>query len=589
MEENDKFLLNQKRPRKDIFKVSKSSEEDKIIKRQKISETPAETSKTSKTSKTSNKTEDEQYEIFPSIIEEYLTEEQKELYAEFDKFQEELIEEDLSEFIDFSKYKNEDYTELLYNNLKELKNNDDFKECVTNFLTKGKKENFKAKIYYFIDERKKILENSEKNGIKWYKNYIKTRKKNSEINYKDYLNKFNELSEDEKEEIIIIALLINSFEDIEKEDKKFDVSKNKENPENKKNEIKIGLDNFNLKENYIISFISSIKFKFNNKITEIDLTGNDLTPKACFFIGSFFKYNNKNIKLLNLSRCSLDNKCLNMFVIGTMFYNEDKNKEQINLEKLNLRDNENINDENNSDNEYPLSLIVEKFLIKNLELSNINIGNKGLKKLCETFLKLLNNQEKKFNLENLNLYNIGLQNEESLETLGDFVAHENSTLKILILSKNLITCQKTSSPIAPNYFKILMEKIGESKTLEELLLLKCQIGKNDDDVDILCEMIEKNKSLKSLRLFDNLINDEEDFLKILKLFSEYKNGIKNKSMKSLELSKNFCHIRADEAFLNIIDDLNLEYLDMNQNKIDEKEKEIFRKRTNTLEKIKIIY
>ena len=60
-------------------------------------------------------------------------------------------------------------------------------------------------------------------------------------------------------------------------------------------------------------------------------------------------------------------------------------------------------------------------------------------------------------------------------------------------------------------------------------------------------------------------------------------------MKSLELSKNFCHIRADEAFLNIIDDLNLEYLDMNQNKIDEKEKEIFRKRTNTLEKIKIIY
>ena len=57
----------------------------------------------------------------------------------------------------------------------------------------------------------------------------------------------------------------------------------------------------------------------------------------------------------------------------------------------------------------------------------------------------------------------------------------------------------------------------------------------------------------------------------------------------LELSKNHCNLRIDESFLNIIDNLNLEYLDINQNKIDEREKDIFRKRSNAIENIKIIY
>ena len=45
----------------------------------------------------------------------------------------------------------------------------------------------------------------------------------------------------------------------------------------------------------------------------------------------------------------------------------DLNEEKIFLEKLILKDNENIKDENIF-NEYPLSLIMEKFLIKNLNL-----------------------------------------------------------------------------------------------------------------------------------------------------------------------------------------------------------------------------
>ena len=141
-----------------------------------------------------------------------------------------------------------------------------------------------------------------------------------------------------------------------------------------------------------------------------------------------------------------------------------------------------------------------------------------------------------------------------------------------------------------NYFAKFMDKIAKSKNLKELLLLKCNIGKNKNDVDILCKMLEENQNLESLRMFDNSISDFDDFIKILNIFSEYKNNeLKNKTLKSLDLSKNFCNIRINDDFLNMIDYLNLEYLDINQNPIEEKEKEIFRKRTNALEKIKIIY
>ena len=134
-----------------------------------------------------------------------------------------------------------------------------------------------------------------------------------------------------------------------------------------------------------------------------------------------------------------------------------------------------------------------------------------------------------------------------------------------------------------------MDKVAESKVLKELLLLKCEIGKNKDDVDIICNMLKKNKNLESLRMFDNLINNEEDFLKILNLFTEYKKELDNSTLKSLDLSKNHCNIRVSEDFLNMFDTMNLEHLDINQNKMDENEKEIFRNKTNNLDKIKIIY
>ena len=518
---------------------------------------------------------------------------ENEIEKEFDYCLLGLIKQINIDCNNFSKLKDEDYTTILYNNFKEIKNNDDFKSEIKKVLENPNSSYFQ-KFVKFIKERREILQNSEKKGLAWYKDFVNKRKKSPELYQEsDYCkDNFNNLTKDEKEEIFLAGLIYLSFENMKKEEKKFDTSINQENCDNKENAIKIELQNFNLKESSTLVLISGIKFVTH--IIELNFSGNELTPKACFWIGTFFKYNRHNVKLLSLERCSLTNLCLYMFVIGATFSSDNLNEEKIYLEKLILKDNDNIKDENIF-NEYPLSLIMEKFLIKNLNLYNTKIGNNGLKKLCETFLKLLNNQnenEKFFILKTLNLYNINLKNEESLDLLGDVLIHKQSTIEILILTKNLITSPQSqnlgNTPI-PIFFKKFMGKIAESKTLKELLLLKCEIGKNKNDIEILCQMLEKNKTLESLRMFDNLINDEEAFLKILKLFSEYKNELKNKTLKSLDLSKNHCNIKVSEDFLNLIEKLNLEYLDINQNTMDEKEKEIFRKRTNALEKIKIVY
>ncbi len=102
-------------------------------------------------------------------------------------------------------------------------------------------------------------------------------------------------------------------------------------------------------------------------------------------------------------------------------------------------------------------------------------------------------------------------------------------------------------------------------------------------------MLCKNRSLISLRLFGNEINNMQKFTKILEIFSEYNNTLKNTTLKSLDLSKNQCNLVIDEEFLKLIEKLKLEYLDINQNTMEATQKEEFRKRTNELSNIKIIY
>ena len=504
---------------------------------------------------------------------------------------------------------NSDYTYYCYNNLKELKNNKEFNEEIRKVIENNNNKELFKEILDFINKREIIIENilsEEKNILskeenkdkKWYFDNIRDKINSNSNNTNEisgetrFSDDYNDLKKDEQEEIFVASLIDCSFEKMKKIEEDFDTSINKniDININKNYEIKIEAQNFNFQESSLIAFFSGIKF--NNNIKEINLNGNELTPKSCFCLGNLFKYH-KHLDKLSLMRCNLNNLCLKLFVIGATHNNEDLNRKPIYIDHLILKDNDQINDEDNN-NEYSLSLIIEKFVIKKLNLANNKIGGNGLKKICRTFLKLLNDDDKNIALENLNLFNIGIQNEESLELLGDVISHDKSIIKTLILTKNNITIipqsEKNDKPSNHNYFSKFMDKVAISKNLKELLLLKCNIGKNNSDVDILCNMLEKNKNLESLRMFDNSISDYNDFIKILKIFSEYKENIlKNKSLKSLDISKNYCNIRIDDEFLNMIDYLNLEYLDINQNPIDEKQKEIFRKRKNTNEKIKIVY
>ena len=425
------------------------------------------------------------------------------------------------------------------------------------------------------------LNNTSNNII----NSINNNSNNANNNTESSLSKYYGLLTDSfKLELFAGGLIYNSILRTEKEKERFDkdLKKDKSN-----NTIKIEAPNFNLTEDSLMCEITGIKYIIN--ISEINISGNILSPLSCFWLGTIFKIH-RTIKILDLTRCNIDNTCLYMFLEGTKFSkNENLNQQQLFLERLNLKDNNQISDLTiNDKEEHPLSLILKRFGLKWLNLTNARLGNKGTIKFLKTFLEL--QKEDKIKMENLILICNGFMNEECLGILSDIVSKENKCpLKTLVLSKNLISTTTEGSKIEVNYFKKFMESIAENETIEELFLINCSIGKNDNDIDILYDMLCKNKKLVSLRLFGNEFKEMSVFSKILGIFSEYNNGLKNSSLKSLDLSKNSCNIKITNDFLNLIEKLKLEYLDISQNTMDPKEKEEFRKRTNELSNIKIIY
>ena len=391
------------------------------------------------------------------------------------------------------------------------------------------------------------------------------------------------LTEKFKLELFAGGLINNSIIRTEKEKERYDKDLKKDRSNNT---IKIEVPNFNLSEESMMCEITGIKYIIN--ISEINISGNMLTPLSCFWLGTIFKIH-KTIKILDVTRCNINNDCLYMFLEGTKFAKyENLNEQQLFLERLNLKDNNQITDKTNGEFDHPLSLLLKRFGLKWLNLTNARLGNKGTIKFLKTFLEL--QKENKIKMENLILICNGFGNEECLGILADIVSKENKCpLKTLVLSKNFISIAPEGSRLEVNYFKKLMESISENETLEELFLINCSIGKNSDDIDILYNMLCKNKKLISLRLFGNEFKEMNVFSKILGIFSEYNNGLKNSALKSLDLSKNSCNIKITNDFLNLIEQLKLEYLDISQNTMDSKEKEEFRKRTNELSNIKIIY
>ena len=396
---------------------------------------------------------------------------------------------------------------------------------------------------------------------------------------------YRKFPEENQIELIVAGMVYNSLlkneKDLPKEAKSIEKDKNSIAPTVP---VKIEIQNFNIQEIPMISVISGIKFYTN--IIEINLSGNSLTPKGCFWLGSTVK-TNPNLSMIDISRCNINNDCLYMFVEGTNFSDENLNKEQFNLERLNLKDNNHIVGTVKNNYEHPLCLILEKFKLRWINLTNAKIRGEGALKFVGKMGELLD--KNKLFLENLILICNEFKNESCLTKLGEIILKENCPLKNLILSKNLISTPTMSNqPV--NHFKNFMESVGKSK-IKELFLISCEIGTIEDDINILYDMLRINKSLVSIRLFGNKISNLASFTKILGIFSDFNENktLANNTLKSLDLSKNSCDIKVTDNFMQLIEHLKLEYLDINQNNMDKKDKEIFRKGTNDLTNIKIIY
>ena len=88
--------------------------------------------------------------------------------------------------------------------------------------------------------------------------------------------------------------------------------------------IKFEVLNFNLSEDSMMSVLTGIKF-YNN-LTDINLSGNLMGPRSLFWLGSIFK-TNPNIQILDLTRCGIDCDGLYMFIEGTKLTNENLNNQ----------------------------------------------------------------------------------------------------------------------------------------------------------------------------------------------------------------------------------------------------------------------
>ena len=498
----------------------------------------------------------------------------------------------ISSILSDSKLFKEDYTNYIYNNLRALIYSKDL-DNILKFVTYNKDNEFLFLEFlkYSNLRWEKFISNAKKYNIDFYNKYLdsinpekkiknnfllkdeKNENNKEKFDIKKSIEIFQNFPEDNQLELFVAGIVYDSMKKNEKEGNKED---------------KLEIQNFNLSEIPMISVLSGIKF--NKNILEINLNGNSLSPKSCFYLGSCIK-TLPFLTLIDISKCDINNDKLYMFIEGTNYSNENLSKKQFCLNRLNLKDNPEItdNDTKNSEYEHPLALIIEKFKLKWLNLTNAKLGGKGINKLFKKMIELLETNQ--LFIENLIIINNDIKNEECLSELGDLIIKEKCPLKKLILSKNLISTfpyEYNYNNTFINYYEKFMKSVAKSK-LEELFLINCEIGNNDEDINILYEMLKENKSLKSIRLFGNKINNMKSFAKILGIFSDYNKQLENNTLKNLDLSKNNCNLKIDEDFMKLVESLKLEYLDVNQNLMQSDEKEIFKKRTNELSNIRIIY
>ena len=510
--------------------------------------------------------------------------------VEYDYFPFVLMKYILNKFYDFNKFK-EDYTYYIYNNLKPLLNDKQFIEVNKNIAYNKDNELFFNSFNEFSNFRwTKFISAAEKYNIKSlqeYKDSInfqnRQKKQNDKLDINKTIESYKNCPEENQLEPFVAALVYNSKKNFEKRER--EEQKNIYDKNSIINDT-LEIQNFNLGEMAMISVLTGIKYNIN--IVEINLCGNSLSPKSCFWLGTCLK-TLPYLSKLDISQTNLDNDKLYMFYEGMIFYCDEKmNKIQFNLSKLNLKDNPNITDNylKNNNFKHPLELILEKCKLEILNLTNAKIGANGAKKIFLKMKELL--EKKKLFLKNLILISNNIKNEECLIILGELLEKKNCPIKKLILSKNLISTFPEGVVPSINFFEKLMKSIEKSQ-LEELFLLNCNLGNDINDLNIIYEMLKNNKSLTSLRLFGNKICDMKFFAKILGIFSDYNKPLENNKLQNLDLSKNNCHLIIDDNFMKMIENLKLKYLDINQNYMKEDEKEIFMKKTYEMSNIRIIY
>ena len=334
----------------------------------------------------------------------------------------------------------------------------------------------------------------------------------------------------------------------------------------------LDLTQYNLKGDIIQPILSAIKF--NEHIQKLILTDNIIGEDGCYWLGTMLR-NNKQLSELDLSHCKITNRCIMTMIKGLKF----KDNDSYNLKKINLTENEIISEKGGEE----LGNFLEKFNMLNwLNVCKNKLKNDGLKNLLLKYQKLINNENgKKTKLETLILFGNDIKSLDSLSLLGKVLKNNNCTLKCLVLSDNEINSLNNEN------FKSFCKDLAYNNSLTELLLLDCKI--RNEDVEFLCEMLEKNKKLEKLCLYNNSITSPEKFLKILSVFKG-QNG--NKTLKELDLSKNNCKIPINEEFLDDIKNIQLESLDISQNfeLTNSEDLEKFKNATTEVQdKIKIIY
>ena len=277
-------------------------------------------------------------------------------------------------------------------------------------------------------------------------------------------------------------------------------------------EKKLDFTDYKYNKFTIQPLLSAIKFKEN--IIELNLSNNDIGNEGCFCLGKLLRIN-KNLSILILSFCKINNISLKLLLKGLKNNNEYENYY---LTQLNLSDN-NISEEGG---EFLGTILIHFNKLQWFNISNNKINNNGAKKLFQAYKYILNkeiyNNDNNLNLNNnnnstidynlnlnissnnnnlnLNLINsnnnnkhlhnletfiligIGIYSEECLSILGDIIKHPKCGLKVLVLSQNNIG---NSNPKNIEYFnslkdiKYLLQCIKDNKTINELLLLSCQI------------------------------------------------------------------------------------------------------------------